>query len=203
MAEQRNSRTSRPSPIDVVEPPSRSTTRSRVEPRPTTKNGSRQPELSPFQQDIATRIGETATVDFVAMAAVSSLHRVAAIVRNHMERTVLAPDGLSWSAFSALLVLWVRGDQEARHLAQQCGVSKGTLTGIVSTLEGRGLVLRNAHPSDGRLVVMSLTTKGRSTVKRLFPKFNRQEAEAAAGLSNAEQQTLAALLSKLEQHVAV
>ena len=52
-------------------------------------------------------------------------------------------------------------------------------------------------------VVMSLTTKGRSTVKRLFPKFNRQEAEAAAGLSNAEQQTLAALLSKLEQHVAV
>ena len=154
--------------------------------------------LTELQQELATRVGDSASVDFAAMSVVSGIHRAATDIRNHLERTVLGTDGLSNSAYAALFTLWVRGDQEARHLAHECGVSKGTLTGIVTTLEGRGLVARHAHESDGRLVVVSLTTKGRATAKRLFPKFNREETRLASALSASEQRTLAALLAKLQ-----
>lgn len=178
--------------------PRNSRTPSAPRPRQSTSTAAASGPHTELQQELAARLGDSATVDFAAMSVVSGIHRAATDIRNHLERTVLGTDGLSNSAYAALFTLWVRGDQEARHLAQECGVSKGTLTGIVTTLEGRGLVARHAHESDGRLVVVSLTTKGRSTAKRLFPKFNKEETRLASALSSSEQRTLATLLAKLQ-----
>ena len=44
-----------------------------------------------------------------------------------------------------LFVLWIWGDQQTRHLAEEAGVTKGTLTGVLKTLEKRGLARRRAH----------------------------------------------------------
>jgi MarR family transcriptional regulator, organic hydroperoxide resistance regulator len=68
-------------------------------------------------------------------------------VRNRMERDVLSTDGLSWTGFTALFVLWVWGPHEARYLAEECGVSKGTMTGISTTLVDKGLIAKNWHVS--------------------------------------------------------
>ena len=38
-------------------------------------------------------------IDFEAMAAVSNLFRAANAVRNHRERTALAPSGMTWTGF--------------------------------------------------------------------------------------------------------
>jgi len=43
-------------------------------------------------------------INFEAMAVTSNLFRAANSVRNHLERTVLAKEDLSWTAF---VVLWV------------------------------------------------------------------------------------------------
>ena len=72
------------------------------------------------------------------MAAVSNIYRAANVIRNHMERQVLADEDLSWAAFTVLFVLWIWGDQQTRHLAAEAGVTKGTLTGVLKTLEKRG-----------------------------------------------------------------
>ena len=128
------------------------------------------------------------------MAAVSNVYRVATAVRNHMERTVLSPHDLSWTAFTVLWVLWIWGDQESRHLADEAGISKGTLTGVVSTLEGRGLVRRTRHVGDGRLVVVGLTTSGRRKIRLLFPRFNEHEALVVGDLTMPERETMAHLL---------
>lgn len=153
------------------------------------------------EAQVAERVGELHDIDFAAMAMVSNIYRVANAVRNRAEREVLAGDSLSWTGFTALFVLWVWGPQETRHLAEECGVSKGTLTGIVTTLERRGLLERGGHPTDGRLVVVSLTAKGRAIIRRVFPAFNRQEAAVAAGLTEREQAQFTGLLRKVLRHV--
>jgi MarR family transcriptional regulator, organic hydroperoxide resistance regulator len=153
--------------------------------------------LAQREKQVADRVGELHDVDFTAMAAVSNVYRVAGAVRNLAEREILAPDGLSWTGFTALWVLWIWGPQEARHLADECGVTKGTLTGIVSTLSAKGLLERSSHPTDGRLVLVGLTPKGRETIRRLFPLFNQYEAKVVSALTSKEQEQLANLLRKV------
>ncbi len=154
-------------------------------------------DLTPAERQVTERVGELHDVDFAAMAAVANVYRVANAVRNHMEREVLGPDRLSWSGFTALYVLWVWGDQESRHLADECSVTRATLTGIVNTLEGRGLVTRTPSADDGRSVIVSLTRDGRAMIERLFPAFNRQEAFVTNRLSDDERRSLAHLLREV------
>lgn len=158
-------------------------------------------DLTPAERQVTARVGELHDVDFAAMAAVANVYRVANAVRNHMEREVLGPDRLSWSGFTALYVLWVWGDQESRHLAEECSVTRATLTGIVNTLVGRGLVTRNPRAEDGRSVIVSLTGDGRAMIERLFPVFNRQEAFVTNRLSDDERRSLAHLLREVLRSV--
>src|SRR5207253_586609 len=72
-------------------------------------------DLVRAERDIRARVGEQ-PLDFAAMAAVSNIYRAANVIRNHMERNVLADEDLSWAAFTVMFVLWIWGDQETRHL---------------------------------------------------------------------------------------
>jgi len=153
-------------------------------------------DLVQAERDIRHRIGEH-PLDFAAMAAVSNIYRAANAIRHHMEQQVLAEEDLSWAAFTVLFVLWIWGDQQTRHLAAEAGVTKGTLTGVLKTLEKRGLARRHAHDSDGRLVLVSLEPHGRAVIERLFPAFNMGEAEVSASLTEREKNQLASLLRKI------
>jgi len=88
---------------------------------------------------------------------------------------------------------------ETRHVAEQAGISKATLTGVVDTLSGRGLVRRSAHPDDGRLVVLQLTRKGQRLVRELLPE--SQSAEVFA-LSYLEPAQLAVVTTALRGMIA-
>jgi MarR family transcriptional regulator, organic hydroperoxide resistance regulator len=90
-----------------------------------------------------------------------------------------------------LWVVWVWGESENRHVAQEAAISKGTLTGVSRTLESRGLLRRAAHPSDGRLVLLSLTPRGEEFMRMVFPAFNEEEAFATSRLSDSECRVLA------------
>jgi MarR family transcriptional regulator, organic hydroperoxide resistance regulator len=153
-------------------------------------------DLVQAERDIRGRIGDQ-PLDFAAMAAVSNIYRAANVVRNHMERQVLVDEDLSWAAFTVLFVLWIWGDQQTRHLAEEAGVTKGTLTGVLKTLEKRGLARRRAHGGDGRLVLVSLEPKGLAVIERLFPAFNEGEARVSSGLTEDEKNQLASLLRKI------
>ncbi|HXW45856.1 MAG TPA: MarR family transcriptional regulator [Streptosporangiaceae bacterium] len=153
-------------------------------------------DLVQAERDIRARVGEQ-HLDFAAMAAVSNIYRAANVIRNHMERNVLADEDLSWAAFTVLFVLWIWGDQQTRHLAEEAGVTKGTLTGVLKTLEKRGLARRRAHAEDGRLVLVSLEPKGLAIIERLFPAFNMSETYVSASLTEREKGQLAALLRKI------
>ncbi len=130
-------------------------------------------------------------LDLRSLAAVSNIFRAATAVRNHMENGVLAQHGLSWSAFTTLFVLRVWGDMDARSLAAEAGVTAATLTGVMKTLEGRGLLRRKADRADGRRILVSLTPRGRSVVGDVMPAFNRHESLVTQALTAPEQDDLA------------
>jgi MarR family transcriptional regulator, organic hydroperoxide resistance regulator len=120
------------------------------------------------------------------MAAVANIHRAASAVRRHLENSVLRESDLTWTAFVVLWVVWVRGETKTRHVAEEAGISKGTLTGVARTLESRGLLRRAGQPTDGRLVLLGLTDKGEGLMRRVFPAPNEEEAFVTGQSSDAE-----------------
>ncbi len=155
-----------------------------------------QDDLLPAERRVLERLGHL-PLDFRAMAVTSNLFRASIAIRRTMERQVLAPDRLSWTSFSVLWVLWVWGELEARDLAAAVGISRPTSTGVVTTLERRGLVRRRRSEADGRMVRVSLTAAGLAKIEDLFPRFNAAETALTAGLSPRQQERLAGLLRAL------
>lgn len=148
------------------------------------------------ERDIRDRLGGR-DLDFDALAAVSNIYRAANAIRNRMERDVLSSAGLSWGGFTILFVLWVWGDRETGQLARDCGVAKGTLSGMVATLERADMVSRSKHPEDGRKVMVHLDRPGRETIENLFPIFNGHEARYTGNLTDDERRELSRLLRKV------
>jgi DNA-binding MarR family transcriptional regulator len=145
------------------------------------------------ERDIRARLGNH-QLDFDALLAVSNIYRAANAVRNRMEREVLGPEGLSWGGFTILFVLWVWGGRETGQLADDCGLAKGTLSGMLGTLEKTGLVARTRHPDDGRRVIVEMEPGGRDLIERVFPKFNAHETRFTSRLDDEERGDLARLL---------
>ena len=160
--------------------------------------GDGQHTLAETERQVAARLSGM-NIDMEAMAAVSNVYRAANAVRNHLERSVLAPHDLTWTGWVVLWVVWIWGDLETRHVASEAGISKGTLTGVMSTLENRGLVKRRAHPDDARRVLLALTPKGKKLMTTLFPLFNAEEAFVTSALSDAETSNIARALRKVVQ----
>lgn len=161
-------------------------------------------DLLRAEHDVQSRLAELGIdhdIDVVSMAAVANVFRVASAARGRFERTVLAPAGLSFTAFTVLWVLWVWGELESRHLAVEAGVTKGTLTGVVTTLERRGLVTRRSDDADRRQVLVSSTGAGDDLMGALFPRFNAEEAQVRGSLDDAEARQLAQLLRRVLRRI--
>mgnify|MGYP006268612559 CR=1 FL=1 len=140
-------------------------------------------------------------IDFAAMAVSSNLFRAATAVRNHLERSVLAKHDLSWTAFVVLWVSWIWEPIETRQIADEGGFSKATLTGVLTTLEGRGYLKRAKSEEDGRLVIVTLTQKGRTLMSKLFPEFNKQEQYVSETLNADQKKQVADSLRELTRHL--
>jgi len=108
---------------------------------------------------------------------------------------------LSWSAFVILFVLRIWGKQESRVLAAEAGVSGGTLTGVLDTLERKGLASRHPVTSDRRRVEVVLTNAGTRVVNEVMPAINSVESRVTGGLDEDEKEMLARLLRKVLRSV--
>jgi len=152
-------------------------------------------DATPSQTEIeAVSLLKDMEIDHDSMAALSNIFRVATRFRSLVERDVLSQCNLSFSTFTILWVVWIRGPREFKELAKDVGVSKGTMTGLIKGLTKRELVSRAEHPTDNRRLIIKITPTGRSLVKRLFPKVNLLEARLTEELKVKEKQEVAKLL---------
>src|SRR6478609_8818131 len=157
--------------------------------------------LAETEKAMTARVSALA-MDVEAGAAVSSLYRAANAVRLHLTNTVLRERGLTWTGFVVLWVVWIWDGVETRHAAESAAISKATLTGVVKTLEARGLINRRVSETDRRLVNLELTPEGDALMTELYPLFNAAESEVVGGLSDRNlkdlTRSLRAIVTELE-----
>lgn len=117
----------------------------------------------------------------------------------HTQAEELRPYGLSPSAFNALMALHntAGGSLEPCQLAERLLVSRPSMSGLLDTLEGKGLIRRTPHHEDRRRVLVALTEKGRALLDEHFPHhYRRQDAQLAA-LDDDDLETLVSLLRRI------
>lgn len=101
-----------------------------------------------------------------AMHAVTSLMRVQQLVIGRLD-AILKPHGLTFARYEALvlLVFSSRGALPLGKMGERLQVHPTSVTSIVRRLDAAGLVVRRAHPEDGRAVLAEITPAGRALVE--------------------------------------
>jgi MarR family 2-MHQ and catechol resistance regulon transcriptional repressor len=125
----------------------------------------------------------------VLMKAHRALQRVA--VRS------IESSGAGLSDFAVMEMLLHKGPQPVNEIGRRIELTSGAITTAVDRLESRGLVTREAHPSDRRARVVRLTARGEEQAAEVFAGHKTAMDRAAMGLSKTERITLIQLLKKL------
>src|ERR1700681_3185415 len=72
------------------------------------------------------------------------------------------------SDFAVLERLLHKGPQPVNEIGRRIELTSGAITTAVDRLESRGLVTREAHPSDRRARIVRLTAAGEKQAGRIF-----------------------------------
>ena len=70
--------------------------------------------------------------------------------------------GLTYTQYVTMLVLWEREEIVAKELCDILRLDSGTLTPVLKSLEGKGLITRSRSAKDERFLVIKLTDDGAS-----------------------------------------
>lgn len=136
-------------------------------------------------------------LDYPASHALLSVYRAANAVRGRLTNQVLRPNDLTWTGFLVMWNLWIWDSMETREVAESVGISKGTLTGVATTLGTRGLVTRSTSTVDRRLVNLTLTPAGLELMDRIYPEFNKTESEIVGQVDASALDTMTGALRQL------
>src|SRR5437660_11653446 len=101
------------------------------------------------------------------------------------------------SDFAVMEMLLHKGPQPVNQIGRRVELTSGAITTAVDRLESRGLVTREAHPSDRRARIVRLTAAGEEQAARIFAGHKAAMDLAASGLSKTERAMLVELLKKL------
>jgi MarR family 2-MHQ and catechol resistance regulon transcriptional repressor len=110
--------------------------------------------------------------------------------------------GLTQPQFGALECLGHLGPMTIGDLSRKMLVSGGNMTCVVDNLEKEGLVRRQHSDEDRRAVIVTLTEKGDTLFRDIFPQHAAFIGQLATALSEQEQAELSRLLKKLGQKLA-
>jgi MarR family transcriptional regulator, 2-MHQ and catechol-resistance regulon repressor len=101
------------------------------------------------------------------------------------------------SDFGVMELLLHKGPQPVNEIGRRISLTSGAITTAVDRLESRGLVTREAHPSDRRARIVRLTALGEKEARKVFASHKAAMDLAASTLSKSERTTLIQLLKKL------
>ena len=114
-------------------------------------------------------------------------------------RRVDESSGLTAPRLSALSVIVFNGPITLGKLAEAEQVRPPTMTRIVNALEKQELVVKTQDPSDGRVIRIAATTKGKRVLIRGRARRVQFLAEQIQHLEKAEQDNLSAALVEIQE----
>jgi DNA-binding MarR family transcriptional regulator len=112
------------------------------------------------------------------------------------QRRTMCEARLTPAQYFILSLLWEKDCMPFKDLAAASLTSRPTITGIVDTLEKKGLVTRKPNRNDRRSLLVSLTEKGR-TLRQATPTLETIFTNCCSNLTVSETQQLIILLQKL------
>ncbi len=116
----------------------------------------------------------------------------------------LSGHDISQGRFTVLMLLGMECDEEEDRpttpaaLAEQAGVTRATMTGLIDTLEKDRLVAREPDPHDRRTIHVRLTGEGRTVLEAMLPDYFQCVADILRPLSEPERKKLVRLLQKIQ-----
>jgi DNA-binding MarR family transcriptional regulator len=90
------------------------------------------------------------------------------------------------------------GPLQPSAIAQRLVSSRPALSGVLDSLQGRGLVRRVPHPASRRGVLIEITEAGVEAIERVLPELHRAEVLWTSALSEQAQRQLLACLDQLQ-----
>ena len=138
-------------------------------------------------------------LDVSSVGILGRLARLRAIIDEEQE-AVFAEHGISNPTFTTLVTL-VRINQPGgisqRRLANEMGLTPGTVSARVDRLVADGLTVRAPDPADKRGSLVTLTDRGRELFEAAVPAHLANQVRLLGSLTLDEQAMLAGLLRKL------
>ena len=138
-------------------------------------------------------------VDSYSFYTYLTLRKVSSNLENSLE-SYFSSYGVSAGRFMLLLLLSSKSDgMMPSELAEQCGVTQATISGLLNGLEKTELILRETHTHDGRAYVIRLSEKGRELLTQLKPEFLNCVNHMMEQFSVEEKQLLVGILSRFSE----
>lgn len=134
-----------------------------------------------------------------------TLHYLLMKTHTNLNRRIMsqaAALGLSSGQPKVLECLLACGESNQKSIARFCEIEQATVGSILTRMERDGLVCRTQRAGNRRSLYVSLTARGREKAKQMQEIFRQADAQAAAALTQEEEQQLQALLERVYAAVA-
>jgi DNA-binding MarR family transcriptional regulator len=109
------------------------------------------------------------------------------------------PDAVSHAQFSLLFALARKGELSARELACAADLSPATVTQMLDAMAATGLVTRVRSESDKRIVLTSLSERGRELTDVRRASYEAAWRAALEDFDDTQLDTAAAVLNRLRE----
>lgn len=133
------------------------------------------------------------------------LHYLLMKTHTNLNRRIMsqaAALGLSSGQPKVLECLLACGESNQKSIARFCEIEQATVGSILTRMERDGLVCRTQRAGNRRSLYVSLTARGREKAEQMQEIFRQADAQAAAALTQEEQQQLRTLLERVYTAVA-
>jgi DNA-binding MarR family transcriptional regulator len=114
---------------------------------------------------------------------------------------VAAHLGLGATEIKALDLLQRQESLTPKELGEALGLAPASITGLLSRLEARDLVVRFPHPSDGRRVLIRLHESATGRITPLFTSLETELLDMLADRDDDELRYIADLLAELTERL--
>ena len=129
----------------------------------------------------------------------ASFKAAMAAVRRLKGRETHRSDELSYAQYGLLFGLAAQGARSARELAEAADLSAPTVAQMLESMADTGLVERVRSAEDKRIVLTSLTERGRDLVAERRARIEPRWTEALSEFSDRELRTTAKVLDRLRE----
>ncbi len=143
-------------------------------------------------RSVAQRLGLPArSLEAVALV------RTIAILIQHIETRRWAAAGLGVASGWVLIELALQGPSRPGDLATSFLVTPGGMSQVISSLERKGLVRKEADPNDRRALTISLTSQGRRLIDDQMPQLRKALLQLEAEMGKSRLTELSEMLEEL------